>query len=319
MGILAVEVAHNFELGYPYLGKPYRDIPRLPRKQTMFANFLIGLREGLEASLIVGILIAYVMKVDRRDVIGRIWSGVAVAIVVSVGIGVALMAVTEAAGEAAEPYIEGLSSIAAAAMVTWMIFWMAKTARSIKGELESEVASSLSAGAWGLVAIAFFAVVREGAETTLFVWAAAQDADSTLRPLLGALAGILVAVGLGYLIYRGSLKLNLSKFFLWSGIFLIFIAASMLAGGVGDIQEGTPLLPFLTGTAYDLHEAIPKNSILFIVLRGLFGFHNAMTWLQLLVWLVFIAITLAMFLRTSLRRKITPVETTEIRIIRSVN
>lgn len=285
----------------------------------MFTNFLIGLREGLEASLIVGILVAYVVKIDRRDVIGRIWSGVAVALVVSIAIGVALTLATEAAGEAAEPYIEGLSSIAAAAMVTWMIFWMAKTARSLKGELESEVASKLSAGAWGLVAIAFFAVVREGVETTLFVWAAAQDADSTFRPLLGAVIGIVVAAALGYLIYRGSLKLNLSKFFLWSGIFLIIIAASMLAGGVGDIQEGTPLLPFLTGTAYDFSEVIPKNSIPFIVLRGLFGFHNVMTWLQLIVWVVFIAITLTAFLRTSVRRKITPVETTEIRVIRSVN
>jgi high-affinity iron transporter len=285
----------------------------------MFANFLIGLREGLEASLIVGILIAYVVKVDRRDVVGRIWAGVGVAIVVSIGLGIALEAITKIAGADAEPYIAGFASIGAAAMVTWMIFWMAKTARSLKGALESEVASSLTAGAWSLVIIAFLAVVREGAETSLFVWAAAQNADTSIRPLVGAVAGILISALLGYLIYRGSLKVNLSKFFLWSGIFLIVIAASMLVGGLGDLQNEAGILPFLTGTAYDLSGIIPEDSILFIVLRGLFGFHNSMTWLQLGAWVIFVSITLAAFLRTSLRRKITPVETTEIRIIRSVN
>jgi high-affinity iron transporter len=285
----------------------------------MFANFLIGLREGLEASLIVGILIAYVVKVDRRDVVVRIWAGVGVAIVVSIGLGIALEAITKIAGADAEPYIAGFASIGAAAMVTWMIFWMAKTARSLKGALESEVASSLTAGAWSLVIIAFLAVVREGAETSLFVWAAAQNADTSIRPLVGAVAGILVSALLGYLIYRGSLKVNLSKFFLWSGIFLIVIAASMLVGGLGDLQNEAGILPFLTGTAYDFSGVIPEDSILFIVLRGLFGFHNSMTWLQLGAWVIFVSITLAAFLRTSLRRKITPVETTEIRIIRSVN
>jgi high-affinity iron transporter len=285
----------------------------------MFANFLIGLREGLEASLIVGILIAYVVKVDRRDVVGRIWAGVGVAIVVSIGLGIALEAITKIAGADAEPYIAGFASIGAAAMVTWMIFWMAKTARSLKGALESEVASSLTAGAWSLVIIAFLAVVREGAETSLFVWAAAQNADTSIRPLVGAVAGILISALLGYLIYRGSLKVNLSKFFLWSGIFLIVIAASMLVGGLGDLQNEAGILPFLTGTAYDLSGIIPEDSILFIVLRGLFGFHNSMTWLQLGAWVIFVSITLAAFLRTSIHRKITPVETTEIRIIRSVN
>ena len=285
----------------------------------MFANFLIGLREGLEASLIVGILIAYVVKVDRRDVIGRIWAGVLVAVVLSIGLGFALEAITKAAGTDAEPFIAGFASIAAAAMVTWMIFWMAKTARSLKGELESEVASSLSAGGWTLVIIAFLAVVREGAETSLFVWAAAQNADSSIRPLIGAVAGIIVSGLLGYLIYRGSLKINLSKFFLWSGLFLIVIAASMLVGGVGDLQSEAGILPFLTGTAYDFSNTIPENSVLFIVLRGIFGFHNSMSWLQLIVWIAFVAITMTTFVRKSVNRKITPVETTEIRIIRSVN
>jgi high-affinity iron transporter len=285
----------------------------------MFANLLIGLREGLEASLIVGILIAYVVKVDRRDVIARIWAGIAAAIVVSVALGYALTVFAEAMGPAAEPLIAGGASIAAAAMVTWMIFWMAKTARSLKGELESEVANSLSKGAWAIVGIAFLAVVREGAETTLFVWAAAQNADATIRPLAGAVIGILISATLGYLIYRGSLKFNLSAFFLWSGVFLIIVAASMLVGGVGDLQDEAGILPFLTGTAYDFSHVIPEDSVLFIVLRGLFGFHNSMTWLQLVVWALFVSITMITFLRKSVRRKITPVETTEIRIIRSVN
>ncbi len=285
----------------------------------MFANLLIGLREGLEASLIVGILIAYVVKVDRKDVLPRIWAGVGVALVVSVALGFGLEGLTKIMGAEAEPYIAGFASIAAAAMVTWMIFWMAKTARGLKNELETEVASSLSAGGWSLVIIAFLAVVREGAETTLFVWAAAQNSDTSLRPLLGAIAGILISALLGYLIYRGSLKINLSKFFLWSGVFLIIIAGSMLAGGIGDLQTEAGILPFLTGTAYDFSHVIPEDSVLFIVLRGIFGFHNSMTWLQFVAWAAFIAITMVTFVRKSMHRKITPVETTEIRIIRSVN
>jgi high-affinity iron transporter len=285
----------------------------------MFANLMLGLREGLEASLIVGILIAYVVKVGRRDAILKIWLGVLAAVVVSIGLGVLLSVATEAFGEAVEPLIAGFASIAAAAMVTWMIFWMANTAKNMRSSLEKDVSKSLATGTAALVAIAFLAVVREGAELSLFVWAAAQNADTFARPLIGALLGILAAAFLGYLIYRGALKFNLSTFFAWSGAYLVIIAGSILIGGVGDLQEEAGWFPFLNSMAYDVEAWFPEGSVQEILLRGLIGFHTSATWLMVVVWVAYVGITLPLFLKKAVHRRITPVETTEIEIIKSVN
>lgn len=285
----------------------------------MFANLMLGLREGLEASLIVGILIAYVVKVGRRDAILKIWLGVASAVLVSVGLGIALTVATDLLGPVAEPLIAGFASIAAAIMVTWMIFWMAKTAKNMRSSLEKDVSKSLSTGTAALVAIAFLAVVREGAETSLFVWAAAQNADTSIRPLAGALLGILASAIIGYLIYRGALKFNLSTFFTWSGAYLVIIAGSILIGGIGDLQEEAGWFPFLNGMAYDVESSFPEGSVQELLARGLVGFHTSATWLMVLVWVVYVGITLPLFLKKALHRRITPVETTEIEIIKSVN
>ena len=285
----------------------------------MFANLMLGLREGLEASLIVGILIAYVVKVGRRDAVLKIWLGVAAAILVSIGLGIALTVATDLLGPIAEPLIAGFASIAAAIMVTWMIFWMAKTAKNMRSSLEKDVSKSLATGTAALVTIAFLAVVREGAETSLFVWAAAQNADTSVRPLAGALLGILASAIIGYLIYRGALKFNLSTFFTWSGAYLVIIAGSILIGGVGDLQEEAGWFPFLNGTAYDVGSWFPEGSVQELLARGLVGFHTSATWLMVVVWVLYVGITLPIFLKKALHRRITPVETTEIEIIKSVN
>jgi high-affinity iron transporter len=285
----------------------------------MFANLMLGLREGLEASLIVGILIAYVVKVGRRDAILKIWLGVAAAILVSIGLGIALTAATDLLGPVAEPLIAGFASVAAAIMVTWMIFWMANTAKNMRSSLEKDVSKSLSTGTAALVAIAFLAVVREGAETSLFVWAAAQNADTSVRPLAGALLGIVASAIIGYLIYRGALKFNLSTFFTWSGAYLVIIAGSILIGGVGDLQEEAGWFPFLTGMAYDVGGWFPEGSVQELLARGLVGFHTSATWLMVVVWVAYVGITLPLFLKKAVHRRITPVETTEIEIIKSVN
>lgn len=285
----------------------------------MFANLLLGLREGLEASLIVGILIAYVVKLGRRDAIAKIWLGVFGAIAVSIGLGLLLTLAANLVGPVAEPLIAGFASIGAAIMVTWMIFWMAKTAKDMRASLERDVSKSLSTGTATLVAIAFLSVAREGTETSLFVWAAAQNASKTMNPLIGAILGILIAAVAGYLIYRGVLRFNLSAFFTWSGAYLVILAGSILIGGIGDLQDEAHLFPFLTGTAYDFSNILPENSVGAIVLRGLLGFHTSATWLMVIVWVLYVGITLPLFLRRALHKRITPVETTEIEVIRSVN
>ena len=223
----------------------------------MLANLLIGLREGLEASLIVGILIAYVVKISRRDVIFKIWAGVVVAIIVSLAVGALLTFGLATLSPDVEPLIAGTMSILATGLVTWMIFWMARTARDLRGNLHSDIEKNLAGAGWGLVLLAFLAVGREGIETAVFIWAAAQVTQNTTLPLLGALLGLGISVTLGYLIYRGMVRLNLAKFFTWSGALLIVVAAGVLVNGFGDLQE-VGVFPGVNALAFDVDYAINR-------------------------------------------------------------
>ena len=265
----------------------------------MLANYLIGLREGLEASLVVVILIAYLVKSDRRHLLPRIWTGIALAVGVSLAFGALLTWGPRRLTFEAQEGIGGTLSIIAVGFVTWMVFWMARHARDLSGELRGKIDVAAEAGRASLAFVAALAVGREGLETALFLWAATQAATgetgSTTEPLLGALLGIVTAVAMGYAFYEGVLRINLSKFFTWTGAILIVVAAGVLAYGFHDLQEAG-ILPGLNSLAFDVSGTIEPTSWLGTFLKGIFNFSPATTWLELSAWVVYVVPTLAIFL-----------------------
>ncbi|WP_092558040.1 iron uptake transporter permease EfeU [Herbiconiux ginsengi] len=266
----------------------------------MLANYLIGLREGLEAALVVGILVAYVRKIGRRDVLFRLWIGVGLAVLVALSVGAILTFGAYGLSFEAQEALGGSLSIVATGFVTWMVFWMLRTSQNLKGTLQSDIDRALIGAGWGLVLVAFLAVGREGIETALFIWAAVQATGETTLPLLGAALGILSAVVLGYLIYRGLVRINLARFFAWSGGFLILVAAGVLSYGVHDLQEAG-ILPGLGSLAFDVSAIVPPDSWYGTLLKGTVNFSPATTWLELTVWLLYFVPTMTLFIRAVLR------------------
>jgi high-affinity iron transporter len=270
----------------------------------VLANFLIGLREGLEAALIVGILVSYVVKIGRRDVLPRLWLGAGLAALISLLAGALLTFGAYGLSDRAQEFIGGALSIVAVGFVTWMIFWMLGASRHLTTQLGGEVDSHLAGAGWGLVAVAFLAVGREGIETAVFIWAAVQASGSTALPLAGAALGILTAIVLGYLIYRGVVSFNLNRFFTLTGVLLIFVAAGVLSYGVHDLQEAG-LVPGIRTLAFDVSAAIPSDSWYGTLLKGILNFSPATTIAQAIAWLAYVVPVVTLFLgirRVGLRR-----------------
>jgi high-affinity iron transporter len=279
----------------------------------VFANYLIGLREGLEAALVVSILIAYLVRSQRRTLLPRIWAGVAIAVLVSLGFGFALFYGPRGLTFEAQEAIGGTLSIVAVGLVTWMIFWMARAARALSGELRGQIDQAAEGGWFALVLVAVLAVGREGLETALFLWSATEavtrDSGATWQPLVGAALGIATAVVLGYLIYRGAITINLSRFFTWTGGFLILVAAGVLSYGVHDLQEAG-ILPGLNTLAWDVSGTVDPSSWYATLLKGVFNFSPATTVLEAVVWLLYVVPTMTLFLR-GVRRRNAPAPRTE--------
>lgn len=262
----------------------------------MLANYLIGLREGLEATLVVSILVAYLVKMGRRDRLAAVWSGIAAAVAISLGFGALLTFTSNHLSFEAQERFGGLMSIVAVGFVTWMIFWMRRTARFLKAELQGKLDAALLMGTVALVVTAFIAVAREGLETSLFLWAAAQSTDSTAAPIAGATLGILTAVVLGYLLYKRAVTINLARFFTWTGAGLIIVAAGVFAYGVHDLQEAGDL-PGLNSLAFDVTGAVPPDSWYGALLKGVFNFSPATTWLEAAAWLLYVVPVMTLFFR----------------------
>ncbi|MEW1910712.1 iron uptake transporter permease EfeU [Kitasatospora sp. NPDC085895] len=264
----------------------------------MFGNYLIGLREGLEASLVVCILIAYLVKTGRRDRLAPVWAGIAAAVVLSMAFGAVLQYGSTQLSFEAQEALGGSLSIVAVGLVTWMVFWMRRTARHLKAELHGKLDAALAMGTFALVVTAFLAVGREGLETALFIWTAVQATSDGVRPLVGAVLGLLTSVVLGWMFYRGALKINLAKFFTWTGAMLVVVAAGVLAYGVHDLQEAG-WIPGLTSQAFDISSTVPKDSWYGTLLKGVFNFQPDPTVLQVSVWAAYLVPTLFLFLRKS--------------------
>ncbi|HSF27129.1 MAG TPA: iron uptake transporter permease EfeU [Actinomycetes bacterium] len=271
----------------------------------MLANYLIGLREGLEASLVVSILIAYLVKTGHQRKIPPIWAGVGVAIAMSLGVGALLTFTSRHLSFEAQEAFGGTLSIVAVGFVTWMVFWMRRTARFMKAELQGRLDSAVAIGTGALVLLAFIAVGREGLETSVFIWAAVQATGSGAAPLAGATLGLLSAAVLGWLFYKGAVRINLAKFFTWTGAALIVVAAGVLAYGVHDLQEAG-ILPGLHSLAFDVSAQVPPDSWYGTLLKGIFNFSPASTWIEVVVWVGYLVPVGYLFFRPARQRPTTP-------------
>lgn len=260
-------------------------------------TFLIGLREGLEASLVVGILVAYLVRVGRRDSLKPLWTGVAVAIAVSLAFGAVLQLTSAAMSFEAQELFGGVASLVAVGFVTWMVFWMRRTARSLKAELHGRLDTALTLGPWALALTGLVAVGREGLETALFLWSAVQSSQEPVASTTSATAGLLASVVLGFLFYRGAITLNLRTFFTWTGAALVIVAAGVLSYGIYDLQEAR-FLPGLNTLAFDVSGAVPASSWYGTLLQGLVNFRARTTVLQAIVWVGYAVPVLLLFFRS---------------------
>jgi FTR1 family protein len=252
----------------------------------LLPTFIITLREGLEASLIVGIIAAFLSQEGRRDALRPMWGGVVLAVVLCLGVGAALRVVGEQLPHKAQEGMEAVIGLVAVAMITYMVVWMRRHSRGLKGQLQGEVAGALARGSTlALVGMAFLAVLREGFETAVFLLAAFQDADDTTAAGAGAVVGLLVAVGLGYALYRGGVKLNLSRFFRITGAVLVIVAAGLVASALhaaaeaGWVASGSEVL--------DLTWLVAPGTVSASLLTGMLGLQPEPTALELAGWLLY--------------------------------
>jgi high-affinity iron transporter len=264
-------------------------------------GLLTGLREGVEAALIVSIILAYLAKTGNARHFGKIWIGTAAAIALSAGVGLILFVTIGGLKEPAEQIFEGTAMILAAAVVTWMLFWMRRTAANVKGELQASVDRRLVEGSiWGLALLAFTAVIREGIETALFLMAQAQAATqadgNAFATLLGAVIGLLIAVVIGFGFYRGARVINLRTFFQWTGVALVFIAAGLLSHGLHEFIEAG-IIGVGTATAFDISAVLSHDGGVGQWLRALFGYSSSPEWVTFISWLVYIVGVLVLYLR----------------------
>jgi len=263
----------------------------------MLSAFLITLREGLEAALIIGIILAYLSATGKRQGFKPVWIGTSLAIAVSLVAGAAIYFSAGRFEGRAEEIFEGIAMWLAAGVLTWMIFWMRKQAINIKGHLHAQIKSALGSGsALGLLGLAFVAVVREGIETALFLFAATRITESAILSAAGGILGLAIAVAIGYSLYRGSTKLNLRAFFSITGLLLILFAAGLLAHGIHEFHEAG-IIPPVIAHIWDVNHILPEQSASGRFLTAIFGYNANPSLVEVLAYVSYLVITLASYFR----------------------
>src|SRR3954466_13185896 len=260
----------------------------------LFGSGLIGLREGLEAGIVVTILVAFLVKSKRRDAPKWGWFGGAPAIVMRVAVFLVIQFGENTISGLAAEAIAGIASLVAVAIVTTMVLWMKRAAASMSGGLRSDMARALETGSLAVLALAFLAVGREGVETALFMVGYAEA--QTAWPLIGLVIGVVAAAAIAYGMYAGAVRINLAKFFSYTGVFLILVAAGILSYGIGALQT-VGWLPGLGAKAFDISTWFNWSSWYGEIIQGVFNITPTPTVLQLGGWLAYLIIVLSVFLR----------------------
>ena len=278
----------------------------------MLSNYLIGLREGIEAALVVSILLTYLVRTNRHSLIRFVWYGVGSALVVSILIAIGLETISSELSETLEPIFAGFVSFIAVGFVTWMIFWMKRSAKTISSDLRNQLDNAaVSGGATAVAAMAFVAVLREGAETAIFFWAAAHATGNSVASVVGLVLGLGTAVIVGWIFYRSTSTINLSKFFKVTSILLVFVAAGVLSYGIHEFQE-VGWLPGEDNVLLDLSGVLVEGTFFATLVAGLFNLKPTTTTLQVIGYVSY-SVTVLYFL---LKNKVTPasqvLETTEL-------
>jgi high-affinity iron transporter len=263
---------------------------------ALLGQYLIGLREGLEATLVVSILVAFLVKSGRRERLGQVWTGIGAAVGLSVGFGFVLTYVAaDLLDDDQQELFAAVTSILAVVFVTWMIFWMRRFSRELAKDLRGRLEHAIGLGGLAVVVMAFLAVAREGLETALLFYAAARGATSSADQLMGISLGVLTAVVIGFLLYAGAVRINLATFFKWTGLVLVLVAAGIFKYGVHDLQE-SGVLPGLRTYAFDLSAHYNGSSWYGTLLAGMFNVTATPTVAETIAWAVYGVSVLVLFL-----------------------
>ncbi|MEG0231978.1 MAG: iron uptake transporter permease EfeU [Hafnia sp.] len=262
----------------------------------MFVPFLIMFREGLEAALIVSLIASYLKRTQRSQWLGVVWIGVILAAALCLGLGIFINETTGEFPQKQQELFEGLVAVVAVCILTYMVFWMRKVSRSVKTHLEGAIDNALSAGkgqGWALVAMVFFAVAREGLESVFFLLAAFQQ-DVGVQAPIGAILGLVCAILVGMMIYWGGIKLHLAKFFKWTSLFILFVAAGLAAGAIRAFHEAG-LWNYLQDIAFNLTDVLSTHSLLGTFLEGILGYQEAPSVSEVLVYFLYLIPALIFF------------------------
>ena len=267
----------------------------------MAQAFLITLREGLEMSLIVIIVLAYLKKTDRTRLSNLVWQGIGLATAISLIGGFTLFRLGQELQGKTEEIFEGTAMLLATAVLTWMIIWMKSQASQIRGELETQIEQALMSGSsLAIVAIPFLAVGREGLETALFLFSASKTA-SPIETTIGGLSGLIIAITIGWLLYRGTYTVDLRIMFKSTGILLIVFAAGLLAHGIHEFQEAG-LLPIFVEHVWDINSVLDEKGTLGNFMKGIFGYNGNPSLLEVIAYPIYLSTALFYFSKPTIAR-----------------